>query len=80
MLATNRTFFVPQPPVSVTRPRYTLNLILANQTHDYLLELEADKKWDELFHQTQYKLAETARGVRVQIAEGKAEPMDYERL
>jgi hypothetical protein len=46
----------------------------------YIAELQSEQKWDKLFSQTQDKLITAARQARKEIAEGKAKPMDYDRL
>lgn len=47
---------------------------------EWLAELEDESAWDDSFDRTQRKLYETARQARKQIAEGKASPMDFNRL
>jgi hypothetical protein len=57
---------------------------LQNQIADHLREYIADpddeEKWDEAFARTQEKLAYVTREVTKKIEEGKAEPMDFDRL
>ncbi|MDQ3748915.1 MAG: hypothetical protein M3367_07880 [Acidobacteriota bacterium] len=43
-------------------------------------EIRDEVRWDEQFKKSSNKLAETARQARKEIAEGKAEKMDYEKL
>lgn len=46
----------------------------------YIAEMQSEQKWDRLFSQTQDKLIAAARQARKEIAEGKAKPMDFDRL
>lgn len=46
----------------------------------WLAELEDETHWDEDFSRSQKGLYNSAREARKQIAEGKAEPMDFDRL
>lgn len=46
----------------------------------YMAEMQTEQKWDRLFSQTQEKLITAARQARKEIAEGKAKPMDFDRL
>ncbi len=43
-------------------------------------EIRDEVRWDEQFKKSSDKLAETARQARKEIAEGKTEKMDYEKL
>ncbi len=47
---------------------------------EYIADLEDELRWDMLFEKTQPQLIAAARRAKEKIAEGKAEPMDYERL
>jgi len=47
---------------------------------EYIMDLQDELQWDALFKRTQDKLVAAARRVRKEIAAGKAEPMDFERL
>lgn len=53
---------------------------VAEHLREYLAELEDDEKWDDAFAKSQDKLVYAARGARKQIAEGKSEPMDFDKL
>lgn len=44
----------------------------------YLLEIQDELRWDALFNKTQPKLIEMARLAKKQIAEGKAQPLDFD--
>jgi predicted DNA-binding protein (UPF0251 family) len=46
----------------------------------WLAELEDEARWNENFGRSQKGLHRTAQEARKQIAEGKAEPMDFDRL
>ncbi|MBC7228550.1 MAG: hypothetical protein H5T61_15175 [Thermoflexales bacterium] len=47
---------------------------------EYILDLQDELLWDRLFQRTQDQLAAVARQAKVEIAMGRAEPMDFERL
>ncbi len=53
---------------------------VAEHLREYLAELEDEEKWDEAFAKSQDKLIQAAHEARKQIAEGKSEPMDFEKL
>ena len=50
------------------------------QLRELIADLEEEEKWDASFARTQDGLAAAARKARQEIAEGKAEPMDFGRL
>lgn len=47
---------------------------------EYLLDVADEEKWDELFRKTQTQIAEAARRVRQEIAEGRAGELNLENL
>jgi len=47
---------------------------------EYIQDLQDDLIWDALFKRTQDQLVAVARRARAEIAMGRAEPMDFERL
>lgn len=47
---------------------------------NYIAEMRSEQKWDKLFSETQDQLVAAARKARKEIAEGKAQPMDFGRL
>ena len=47
---------------------------------EYIADLEDEDKWDKAFAKTQDKLVYKTRQAEIQIAEGKSEPMDFDRL
>jgi len=53
---------------------------VAEHLREYLAELEDEQKWEDAFAKSQDKLIHTAREARKQIAEGKSEPMDFDKL
>ena len=53
---------------------------VAEHLREYLATLEDEEKWDEAFAKSQDKLMDAARDARQQIAEGKSEPMDFDKL
>lgn len=46
----------------------------------YVAELQDELRWDIAFNNTQDQLVAAARRAKQEIAEGKAEPMDLDRL
>lgn len=60
-------------------PEYRQNQ-LAEHLREYLADLDDEQQWDETFSKTQDKLAYATREAERQIAEGKSEPMDFNRL
>lgn len=53
---------------------------VAEHLREYLAELEEEQKWEESFAKSQDNLIDAARHARKQIAEGKSEPMDFDKL
>lgn len=47
---------------------------------EYLEEISDEMRWNENFKRSFDKLSETARNARREIAEGKAEAMDFKKL
>jgi len=47
---------------------------------EYLADLQDELKWDNLFERTQSQLAAAARRAKQEMVQGRAQPMDYERL
>jgi hypothetical protein len=47
---------------------------------EYLADLQDELKWDNLFERTQSQLVAAARRAKQEIMQGRAQPMDYERL
>jgi hypothetical protein len=47
---------------------------------EYLADLQDELKWDSLFEQTQSQLVTAARRAKQDIVQGRAQPMDDERL
>jgi len=47
---------------------------------DYLEDLQDELLWDKQFRKTQEQLMAAARRAKQEIAEGKSEPLDYDRL
>ncbi len=47
---------------------------------EYVAELQDELRWDIAFNNTQDQLVVAARRAKQEIAEGKAEPMDLDRL
>ncbi len=46
---------------------------------EYIENLRDEMKWDQSFKKTSSKLIEAAQQARQEIAEGKAQAMDFER-
>ena len=53
---------------------------VADHLREYLADLDDEEKWDEFFARTHDKLAYVTRDVEKEIAEGKSEPMDFDKL
>ena len=47
---------------------------------EYIAELQDELRWEASFNRTQEQLIEAARRAKQEVAEGKAEPMDLDRL
>ena len=47
---------------------------------EYLEEITDEMRWNDSFEKTSTKLEEVARSVRLEIASGKSEPMDFDKL
>jgi DNA phosphorothioation-dependent restriction protein DptG len=47
---------------------------------DYIEDIRDEAKWKESFSRTQDKLIAAARQARQEVAEGKATPMDVDKL
>ncbi len=52
---------------------------VAEHLRDYLAEMRDEEKWETSYKRTQSKLIAAARRARKEIAEGKTEPMDFNR-
>ena len=69
---------------TMTRMMETLPEALQNQIvehlREYITELEDELRWEASFNRTQEQLMAAARRAKQEIAEGKAEPMDLDRL
>ena len=69
---------------TITRMMETLPEVLQNQIvehlREYIAELEDELRWEVSFNKTQEQLVAAARQAKQEIAEGKAEPMDLDRL
>lgn len=53
---------------------------VADHLREYMEDLQDELRWDRLFKRTQPQLAAAARRAKQEIAEGKAAPMDYDKL
>ena len=53
---------------------------IAEHLREYVAELQDELRWDIAFNNTQDQLVAAARRAKQEIAEGKAEPMDLDRL
>ena len=47
---------------------------------EYLANLQDELEWDRLFERTQPQLVAAARRAKQEIAEGHAQPLDYDAL
>jgi len=62
-----------------TLPEETQSQVVEH-LREWLLDMEDEAAWDESFANTQKGLYEAAQDARKQVADGKAEPMDFSRL
>ncbi|RKU08687.1 hypothetical protein C6501_16230 [Candidatus Poribacteria bacterium] len=53
---------------------------IVEHLREYITELEDELHWETSFNNTQDQLTAAARRAKQEIAEGKAEPMDLDRL
>ena len=69
---------------TITQMMETLPEALQNQIvehlREYIAELQDELRWEASFNDTQEQLIAAARRAKQEIAEGKAEPMDLDRL
>jgi hypothetical protein len=47
---------------------------------EYICDLQDEMRWDKSFQKTQQKLIAAARKAKQEVAEGKAQALDYEQL
>ena len=70
--------------VTITRMIETLPEALQDQVvehlREYITELQDEFRWETSFNNTQEQLTAAARRAKQEIDEGKAEPMDLDRL
>ena len=70
--------------ITITRMMETLPEALQNQIvehlREYIAELQDKLRWEASFNNTQDQLIVAAQRAKQEIAEGKAEPMDLNRL
>lgn len=53
---------------------------LVEHLREYIQNLQEEATWQNSFNNTQDKLVAAAKLAKQQIAEGKAQPMDYNKL
>lgn len=53
---------------------------VVDHLREYIQDLQDELLWDALFQRTQDQLVAVARRAKAEIAMGRAEPMDFERL
>ncbi len=53
---------------------------IVEHLREYIQDLQDEQKWNESFSKAQNKLIVAAKLAKQQIAEGKAQPMDYDKL
>ncbi len=53
---------------------------VSEHIREYIADLEDEAKWESSFQRTRPNLVAAARQAKREIAEGKAVPMDYDRL
>ncbi len=47
---------------------------------EYIANLQNEREWDNLVSKTQNNLIKAAKQAKQEIAEGKSQPMNYEKL
>lgn len=62
-----------------TLPESTQNQVVEH-LQEYLEDILDEMQWDETFKKTQAQLSAAAHRVRQEIAEGKGEPLDLDKL
>lgn len=69
---------------TITRMMETLPDVMQNQIvehlREYIAEMQDELQWEVAFKNTQDKLIKAAQRAKQEISEGKAEPMDLDRL
>ena len=73
------TAIVTMTKMMETLPEPAQNQAVEHLRH-YIAEMESEEKWDKFFSETQGQLVAAARQARKEIAEGKAQLMDFDRL
>ena len=53
---------------------------IVEHLREYIQDLQDEQKWNESFNKSQDKLIAAARLAKQQIADGKVQPMDYDKL
>jgi hypothetical protein len=53
---------------------------IVKRLREYIAELQDELRWEASFKNTQDQLIAAACQAKQEIAEGKAEPMDFDRL
>ncbi|MBW4675042.1 MAG: hypothetical protein KME52_13735 [Desmonostoc geniculatum HA4340-LM1] len=53
---------------------------VAEHLREYINDLQDEIQWNESFQRTQQKLVAAAQRAKQEIAEGKANPLDYDQL
>ncbi|MCL1472668.1 hypothetical protein [Argonema antarcticum] len=53
---------------------------IIDHLREYIADSQDEWQWNQSFEKTQSKLVEAARQAKQQIAQGQAQPMDYEQL
>jgi hypothetical protein len=53
---------------------------IVERLREYVIELQDEADWDQLFYNTQTGLVKAAKLARRQISDGLSEPLDEDRL
>ena len=53
---------------------------IVDHLREYIEDLQDELQWETSFKKTQNQLVAAARRAKEEIAEGKAQPMDYDQL
>jgi hypothetical protein len=54
--------------------------LVAEQVRNFIADIEDESKWDRLFEEKKDKLSQVAQKAKQEIANGKSELMDYNKL
>ena len=76
-MASNAITTITQMMETLSEPQQSQ---VVEHLREYIAELQDELRWEASFNRTQDQLIAAARRAKQEIAEGKAEPMDLDRL